>query len=120
MAELETVYFGGPEAFETWLDAYGETSNGVWIRMAKKGSGIPSLDWTRAVEVALCFGWIDGQNRRIDDRWFAQRFTPRRSASIWSKFNRQKVEALTAAGRMRDSNGPLHLCPAGQRGQPVS
>jgi uncharacterized protein YdeI (YjbR/CyaY-like superfamily) len=101
MGELETVFFEGPEAFETWLDAYGETSNGVWIRMAKKGSGIPSLDWTRAVEVALCFGWIDGQNKRIDDRWFAQRFTPRRSTSIWSKVNRQKVDALTAAGRMR-------------------
>jgi uncharacterized protein YdeI (YjbR/CyaY-like superfamily) len=69
--------------------------------MAKKRTGIPSLDWSRAVEVALCFGWIDGQSRRIDDDWFLQRFTPRRPRSTWSKVNREKVEALTAAGRMR-------------------
>ena len=101
MAELDTVFFEGREAFEMWLDSHGEASSGVWIRMAKKESDIPSLDWKGAVEVALCFGWIDGQSKRIDDTWFAQRFTPRRSRSIWSKINRRKVEALTAAGRMR-------------------
>ena len=69
--------------------------------MAKKKTGIASLDWERAVEVALCFGWIDGQSKRRDDDWFVQRFTPRRKRSIWSKVNRDKVEALKAAGRMR-------------------
>jgi uncharacterized protein YdeI (YjbR/CyaY-like superfamily) len=69
--------------------------------MAKKHTGIASLDWEGGVEVALCFGWIDGQSRRIDDDWFVQRFTPRRPRSTWSKINRQKVEALRAAGRMR-------------------
>jgi uncharacterized protein YdeI (YjbR/CyaY-like superfamily) len=97
----EAAFFEGPRDFEEWLEAHGESSDGVWIRMAKKGSGIPSLDWAGAVEVALCFGWIDGQSRRIDDEWFVQRFAPRRPRSTWSKVNRQKVEALTEAGRMR-------------------
>jgi uncharacterized protein YdeI (YjbR/CyaY-like superfamily) len=101
MAEPDTVFFEGPEAFEAWLEANGETSDGIWVRMAKKGTGIASLDWTGGVEVALCFGWIDGQSRRIDDAWFMQRFTPRRPRSMWSKVNRTKVEALVAAGRMR-------------------
>jgi uncharacterized protein YdeI (YjbR/CyaY-like superfamily) len=101
MSASETVFFEGPEAFEAWLEAHGESSDGLWIKMAKKATGIESLDWTRAVEVALCFGWIDGQSRRIDDEWFVQRFTPRRPRSNWSKVNREKVEALTAAGRMR-------------------
>jgi uncharacterized protein YdeI (YjbR/CyaY-like superfamily) len=97
----ETAFFEGPEAFEAWLEAHGGASKGLWIRMARKQTGIPSLDWKRAVEVALCFGWIDGQSRRIDDQWFLQRFTPRRPKSTWSKINREKVEALTTAGRMR-------------------
>jgi uncharacterized protein YdeI (YjbR/CyaY-like superfamily) len=102
MAELETIFFEGPEAFEAWLEEHGEASEGVLVTMAKKHTGVPSLDWTRAVEVVLCFGWIDGQSRRIDDDWFVQRFTPRRPRSIWSKVNREKVEALQAAGRMRE------------------
>jgi len=101
MTEPETVFFEGPEAFEAWLEANGQASDGIWVRMAKKGTGVPSLDWVRGVEVALCFGWIDGQSRRIDDAWFMQRFTPRRPRSMWSKVNRTKVEALEAAGRMR-------------------
>jgi uncharacterized protein YdeI (YjbR/CyaY-like superfamily) len=99
--EPEPIFFDGPDAFEDWLEAHVATADAVLIKMAKKGTGIESLDWTRAVEVALCFGWIDGQARRIDDAWFLQRFTPRRPTSTWSKVNRRKVEALTAAGRMR-------------------
>jgi uncharacterized protein YdeI (YjbR/CyaY-like superfamily) len=99
----EPEFFEGPEAFEAWLEVNGDVLDGVWIKMAKKGTGIASLDWTRAVEVALCFGWIDGQGKRIDDEWFLQRLTPRRPRSTWSKVNRQKVESLTAAGRMRPS-----------------
>jgi len=101
MAEPDTIFFDGPEAFEAWLEVHGSSSDGIWVRMAKKGTGIASLDWTRGVEVALCFGWIDGQSKRIDDLWFMQRFTPRRPRSMWSKVNRTKVEALVAAGRMR-------------------
>jgi uncharacterized protein YdeI (YjbR/CyaY-like superfamily) len=95
------VFFAAPEAFEEWLEAHGEASAEVWIKIAKKHTGVPSLDWARAVEVALCFGWIDGKAQRIDDDWYLQRFTPRRPKSTWSKVNRRKVEALTAAGRMR-------------------
>jgi uncharacterized protein YdeI (YjbR/CyaY-like superfamily) len=101
VAERETLFFEGPQGFEEWLEANGETAPEVFVKMAKKGTGIQSLDWTRGVEVALCFGWIDGQARRIDDEWFVQRFTPRRPKSLWSKINRQKVEALMADGRMR-------------------
>jgi uncharacterized protein YdeI (YjbR/CyaY-like superfamily) len=101
VAEQESLFFDGPDVFEAWLEAHGEESDGVWVRMAKKHTGIASLDWTRGVEVALCFGWIDGQGRRLDDDWFLQRFTPRRQRSTWSKINREKVAALTAAGRMR-------------------
>ncbi len=101
MPQPETIFFEGPEAFEAWLDLHGDASDGLLVRMAKKHTGVASLDWTRGVEVALCFGWIDGQSRRIDADWFVQKFTPRRRRSIWSKVNRQKVDALEAAGRMR-------------------
>ena len=101
MADPDPLFFEDADAFEAWLEANGTTSDGIWVRMAKKATGVPSLDWTRGVEVALCFGWIDGQSRRVDDAWFVQRFTPRRPRSMWSKVNRTKVEALEAAGRMR-------------------
>lgn len=101
MAERESLFFDGPAAFEVWLEANGDTAPEALIRMAKKDTGLQSLDWAGGVEVALCFGWIDGQARRIDDEWFVQRFTPRRPKSLWSKVNRQKIEALVAAGRMR-------------------
>lgn len=94
-------FFATPEEFERWLEEHGDSSNGIWVKMAKKHTGLESLDWAAAVEVALCFGWIDSQARRIDDEWFRQRFTPRRRGSKWSKVNREKVEALIASGRMR-------------------
>ena len=97
----EPLFFDGPEEFEAWLERDAGASDGIWVRMAKKHTGIASLDWARAVDVVLCFGWIDGQSRRIDDDWFVQRFTPRRPRSLWSKINRRKAEALIAAGRMR-------------------
>jgi uncharacterized protein YdeI (YjbR/CyaY-like superfamily) len=94
-------FFESAEAFEAWLSEHGADADEVVVRMAKKHTGVPSLDWASGVDVALCFGWIDGRGRRIDDDWFAQRFTPRRPRSTWSKVNRRKVEALIAAGRMR-------------------
>src|SRR3546814_17383214 len=69
--------------------------------MAKKGTGVTSINWTTAVDVALCFGWIDGIARRIDDEFYVQRFTPRRAKSVWSKINRERIERLTAEERMR-------------------
>ncbi|HLL25476.1 MAG TPA: YdeI/OmpD-associated family protein [Kofleriaceae bacterium] len=73
----------------------------MWIKFAKKGSGEPSITVAEAVEVALCYGWIDGQAKSIDDRHYLQRFTPRRAASMWSKINRDRVARLIETGRMR-------------------
>ena len=75
-------------------------SDGVWIKFAKKASGIPTVVYAEAVEVALTYGWIDGQVKRVDDVWYRQRFTPRRARSVWSKINRAKAEALIASGAM--------------------
>src|SRR6478735_2501407 len=101
MVHTDAVFFEDDEAFEAWLADNASTASHVWIRMAKKGTGVPSIDWTTAVDVALCFGWIDGIARRLDDEWYVQRFTPRRARSVWSKINRERIERLTAEGRMR-------------------
>jgi uncharacterized protein YdeI (YjbR/CyaY-like superfamily) len=101
LAAVEVEFFATADEFEAWLEANGADADEVLVRMAKKHTGVASLDWAGAVDVALCFGWIDGRSKRIDDDWFVQRFTPRRPQSTWSKVNRQKVEALIAAGRMR-------------------
>ena len=102
----DALFFSGSDEFEAWLEQHHATSDGVWIRMAKKHTRVASLDWATAVEVVLCFGWIDGQSRRVDEDWFVQRFTPRRPRSTWSKVNRQKVEKLIADGRMRPRASP--------------
>ena len=97
----ELEFFEDQAAFEAWLEKHADSVDEVWIKFAKKATGVKSLDWAGAVEVALCFGWIDGQLRRIDDSWHMQRFTPRRPKSTWAKLNRVKVEKLIAEGRMR-------------------
>lgn len=97
----DPLFFPGPAEFEAWLEAHADTADQAWIKIAKKSTGIASLTWATAVEVALCFGWIDGVMRRIDSEFHVQRFSPRRPRSMWSKVNRRKVEALLAAGRMR-------------------
>jgi uncharacterized protein YdeI (YjbR/CyaY-like superfamily) len=97
----EVLEFATPEEFRAWLARHGETSDGIWVRMARKATGVPSIDWVQGVECALCFGWIDGQrNKDPDPGYFRQRFTPRRPRSKWSKVNREKVAALTEAGLM--------------------
>jgi uncharacterized protein YdeI (YjbR/CyaY-like superfamily) len=101
MDHSDAVFFEDDQAFEAWLVANASTASHLWMRMAKKGSGVTSIDWTTAVDVALCFGWIDGIARRLDDEWYVQRFTPRRARSVWSKINRERIERLTAEGRMR-------------------
>jgi uncharacterized protein YdeI (YjbR/CyaY-like superfamily) len=97
------IHFQRAEELETWLEEHGATEDELWIEQYKKHTGVLSLTWAEIVEVALCFGWIDSQSRRIDDDRHRQRLTPRRPRSKWSKVNRQKVEALIAAGRMRES-----------------
>lgn len=93
--------FADAGEFDTWLEAHHASPDGIWIQMAKAGSGVPSITWATAVPVALRHGWIDGQNKRLDDHWFVQKFTPRRARSIWSQTNVAHVERLLAEGSMR-------------------
>jgi uncharacterized protein YdeI (YjbR/CyaY-like superfamily) len=90
-----------PEEWEAWLDSEHASSDGVWLKFAKKGSGVTTVVYAEALDVALCFGWIDSQVTTLDERFYLQKFTPRRSRSKWSKINVEKIEALTKAGRMR-------------------
>lgn len=89
--------------FMRWLARNGATQPGCWIRVAKKGTGIPSLTWDEAVEAALCHGWIDGTRVGEDEQWYRQRFTPRRPRSRWSKLNVDRVAALIASGEMTEA-----------------
>ena len=93
--------FKNAKAFETWLAKHHATSDGLWLMIAKRGAREPSITYPEAVEIALCWGWIDGQKKGLDDQHFLQRFTPRRARSIWSKINVGKVAALIEAGRMQ-------------------
>ena len=104
--DLPVEEFASAKQWERWLARNHATSPGVWLKIAKKGSGVETVSHPEALEVALCYGWIDGLRHKHDDVYFRQRFTPRTPRSKWSKINRDKVEALVAAGRMR---------PAGQR-----
>ncbi|MFB9603752.1 YdeI family protein [Streptomyces roseofulvus] len=99
--DLEIVAFASAEAFEAWLGENHAVSRGIWLKLRKKGPGIVALDYAQALDVALCYGWIDGQKRSFDDRWWLQRFTPRTARSRWSKVNRDKVAVLIEQGRMR-------------------
>ena len=93
--------FKSAKAFETWLKKHHATSDGLWLKIAKRGADEASVTYPEAVEIALCWGWIDGQKKGLDDQHFLQRFTPRRARSIWSKTNVDKAEALIEAGRMQ-------------------
>jgi uncharacterized protein YdeI (YjbR/CyaY-like superfamily) len=99
--DLETIAFASAEEWEAWLREHHDAAPGVWIRFAKKGSGVESVTYLEALQAALCFGWIDGQARSVDDASYVQRFTPRRARSIWSKRNRDFATALIEAGRMQ-------------------
>lgn len=100
-ADLPVILFPSAAELEDWLEREHAVSTGIWLKIAKKDSGVASVGYAEAVELGLCFGWIDGQARRFDDRHYLQRFTPRRSRSKWSRRNVERVEALSAAGRMR-------------------
>jgi uncharacterized protein YdeI (YjbR/CyaY-like superfamily) len=99
--ELEILLFPAPADLEEWLEANAADSPGLWLKIAKKGAPEPSVTYAEALELALCFGWIDSQKRGLDDTHFLQRFTPRRPRGRWSKINREKAEALEAAGALR-------------------
>jgi uncharacterized protein YdeI (YjbR/CyaY-like superfamily) len=98
---LPVIPFASPAEWEEWLEAHHAVSDGLWIKMAKKGSGIESVRDPEVIEIALCFGWIDSRREALDERYFLQRYTPRRPRSRWSRINRERVERLIAEGRMR-------------------
>lgn len=99
-ADLPILAFPSQQAWETWLAEQHATSSGVWVKIAKSGTGIDTVSYAEAVDVALCYGWIDSLMRRFDDQYYVQRFTPRRAKSKWSKINRRKAEKFIAAGSM--------------------
>lgn len=101
--ELPIIPFESLQAWADWLELQHASSAGVWLKLAKAGSGVASVTYPEALEVALCYGWIDGQKKSFDERFWLQKFTPRRAKSIWSKINCQKVEALIANGAMKPS-----------------
>jgi uncharacterized protein YdeI (YjbR/CyaY-like superfamily) len=98
---LATITFPSQAEWEGWLADNHASSPGLWLKLAKVGSGIDSVSYDEALEVALCYGWIDGQKARFDDAYWLQRFSPRRSKSKWSKINREKAEKLIDAGKMK-------------------
>jgi len=95
--------FASQDDWGAWLDAEHATSDGVWVKFAKKGSGVETVVYAEALDVALCYGWIDSQVMSLDERFYLQKFTPRRSRSKWSRINREKIEQLTNAGRMKSA-----------------
>jgi uncharacterized protein YdeI (YjbR/CyaY-like superfamily) len=103
-AELPTLLFETPEAWAEWL-ADNLTAQGIWVKFAKKGSGVTSINYDQALKVALCYGWIDGQVQKFDDKFYLQRFTPRRPGSSWSTRNCKYAEELIVEGKVQ---------PAGQ------
>jgi uncharacterized protein YdeI (YjbR/CyaY-like superfamily) len=106
VSDFPVKRFATVKAWETWLEKQHEKSDGLWLEFAKKDSGVRSITYPEALEVALCYGWIDGQTASVDATWYRQRYTPRRARSKWSKINCAKVERLHAEGR---------LAPAGVR-----
>ena len=99
----DVIEFRDAAAFESWLEDHVDHTPGVWLKVAKKASGIPSITEDEAVDVGLCFGWISGLRRSLDETYYLQKYVPRRKRSNWSQLNIRKVGDLTAAGRMRAS-----------------
>jgi len=100
-SDLPTLPFASQSKWADWLAKQHDKSAGVCLKLAKKDSGIPSVTYAEALEVALCYGWIDGLKKSFDEKYFLQKFTPRRPKSIWSKINVEKVERLIASGQMK-------------------
>ena len=99
--EAAVIFFRSAAEFEAWLEEHHGLRAGVWLKLAKKASGVPSLTGDEAVDVGLCFGWISGQRMPKDEIYYLQKYVPRRPGSRWSQVNVAKVETLLAAGRMR-------------------
>src|SRR5258708_21317673 len=98
--ELAILFFTTQRVWIDWVAGEHDHSLGVWLKLAKKGSGVSSVTYEQALEVALCYGWIDGQKKGLDGTFWLQKFTPRGPKSIWSKINREKAEALIRSGKI--------------------
>jgi len=99
-AQLPIAAFSDSKEFEAWLEKQAESSDGLWIKFAKKASGIQGISKQQAIDIALCYGWIDGQLDKFDANYFLTRFTPRRPRSKWSQINRARALKLLGEGRM--------------------
>ncbi len=99
--EFPILAFKSQADWEKWLDINFASSDGVWLKFAKKNSGEVTTSYGGALEVALCYGWIDSQTKALDEKFYLQKFTPRRARSIWSNINREKAERLMAEGKMK-------------------
>lgn len=99
----EIISFACKEDFENWMQINYRNTNGIWIRFYKKNSAVESINYDQALEIALCYGWIDGQLKKMDEESYIQKFTPRRPKSIWSKRNVAKAETLIKEGKMQPS-----------------
>src|SRR5918911_759444 len=99
--DLPVLLFEHQDAWAAWLDENHAASPGVWLRIAKKAADLQSVSYAEALEVALCYGWIDGQKKSYDDASWLQKFTRRGAKSIWSKVNREKAQELIRSGRMK-------------------
>ena len=106
MADFPILPFPTPEAWDAWLAENHEGADGIWVKIAKKSTGIETVAYPEVLDVAISYGWIDGQRRALDETWFLQKFTPRRERSQWSRINRDKATRLIEEGRMK---------PAGMR-----
>jgi uncharacterized protein YdeI (YjbR/CyaY-like superfamily) len=101
VAKDSIVEFKSQDEWDKWLSKHHDTPDGIWLRLAKKGSKKKTPTYAEALEIALCYGWIDAQKRAESESAWIQRFVPRRPRSIWSKINREKALALIAAGKMK-------------------
>jgi uncharacterized protein YdeI (YjbR/CyaY-like superfamily) len=102
-ANIPIMFLKSPSDWEAWLEKNQGTTQGIWIQFAKKDSGIKGVTYPQALDVALCYGWIDGRKASLDAQYWLQRFTPRRTRSKWSEINCQKAAELAAQGRMQPS-----------------
>jgi uncharacterized protein YdeI (YjbR/CyaY-like superfamily) len=98
---VQVLFFETPEQWRAWLEEHHEAETQVYVGFRLKASGLPTMTWSEAVDEALCFGWIDGVRRSVDETSYCNRFTPRRKGSTWSRVNVDKVARLTEQGRMR-------------------
>lgn len=99
--DLPTLPFASKQKWSEWLAKQHDKSAGLWLKLAKKDSGIPSITYEEALDVALSYGWIDGQKKGFDEKYWLQKFTPRGAKSIWSKINTEKADRLIASGEMK-------------------